>query len=49
MFAFRNFSGRLFLGSNAMWDDVMISPFGILVGIGLVAICLFVHGIVGVM
>ena len=32
-----------------MWDDVMISPFGILIGIGWVAVFLFVHGVVGVM
>ena len=32
-----------------MWDDVMISPFGILIGIGLVAVCLFLNGVVGVM
>ena len=49
MFALRDFSGRLFLGSNAIWDDVMISPFGILIGIGLFAVCLSVHGVVGVM
>ena len=32
-----------------MWDNVMISPFGILIGIGWVAVCLFLHGVVGVM
>ena len=32
-----------------MWDDVIISPFGILLGIGWVAVYLFVHGIFGVM
>ena len=32
-----------------MWDDVMISPFSILIGIDWVAVCLFVHGVVGVM
>ena len=32
-----------------MWDDVMISPFGILIGIIWVAVCLFLHGVVGVM
>ena len=32
-----------------MWDDVMISPFGILIGIVWVDVCLFVHGVVGVM
>ena len=41
--------GRLCWGSIAMWDDVMISPFGILIGISWVAVCLFVHGVVGVM
>ena len=41
--------GSLCCWSNAMWDDVMISPFGILIGIGWVAVCLFVHGVVGVM
>ena len=45
----RALSGRLCCGSNPMWDDVMISPFGILIGIGLFAVCLFVHGVVGVM
>ena len=42
-------SGRLFCGSNAMWVDVMISPFGILIGIICFAICFSVHGVVGVM
>ena len=49
MCAWRAFSGRLCWRSSAMWDDVMISPFGILLGIGSVAVCLFVHGVVGVM
>ena len=48
MCALRALSGGLCCGSNSMWDDVMISPFGILIGIGWVAVCLFVHGIVGV-
>ena len=30
-----------------MWDDVMISPFGILIGIGFFAVCLSVCGVVG--
>ena len=49
MCAWRYLSGRLCWGSSVMWDDVMISPFGILIGIGWVAVCLFVHGVVGVM
>ena len=49
MCALRALSGRLCCGSNSMWDDVMISPFGILIGISWVAVCLFVHGVVGVM
>ena len=32
-----------------MWDDVMISPFGIFFGIGRVSFCLFVHGVFGLM
>ena len=36
-------------GGSVMWDDVMISPFGIFIGIGWVDVCLFVHGVVGVM
>ena len=31
-----------------MLDNVMISPFVILIGISLFAVCLFVHGVVGV-
>ena len=42
-------SGRFCWGGSAMWDDVMISQFGILIGIVWVAVCLFVHGVVGVM
>ena len=49
MCAWSALSGRLCCGSSAMWDDVMISPFGILIGIGWDAVCLFVHGVVGVM
>ena len=49
MCAWRALSGRLCCGSSAMWDDVMISPFGILIGIVWVAVCLFVHGVVCVM
>ena len=45
----RALSGRLCCGSNATWVDVMISPFGILIGIALFAVCLSVHGVVGVM
>ena len=41
MCAWRALSGGLCCGSSAMWDDVMISPIGILIGIGLVAVCLF--------
>ena len=48
MCAWRALSGRLCCGSSAIWDDVMISPFSILIGIGWVAVCLFVHGFVGV-
>ena len=48
MCAWRALSGRLCWGSSVMWDDVMISPFGILVGIDWVAVCLFVHGVFGV-
>ena len=32
-----------------MCNNVMISPFGILIGIGWFAVCLFVHVVVGVM
>ena len=46
--AWRALSGRLCWGSSVIWDDVMISPFVILIGIGWVAVCLFVHGVVGV-
>ena len=49
MCALRALSGRLCWGSSAMWDEVMISPFGILIGIGWVAVCLFIHGVFGVM
>ena len=49
MCAWRALSGKLCWGSSAMWDDVMISQFGILIGIGWVAVCLFVHDVVGVM
>ena len=41
--------GRLCCGSNSMWVDVMIFPFGILIGIGLFAIRLSTHGVVVVM
>ena len=49
MCALCDLSGRLCWGSSAMSDDVMLSPFGILIGIGWVAVCLFVHGVDGVM
>ena len=49
MCALRDFSGRLCCGSNAMWVNVIISPFGTLIGIGLIAICLSTHGVVVVM
>ena len=49
MCAWRDLSGRLYWGSSAMWDDVMISTFGILIGIVWVAVFLFMHGVVGVM
>ena len=49
MCALRFLSGRLCCGSNYTCVDVMISPFGILIGIGLFAVCLFVHGVVVVM
>ena len=49
MCALRALSGRLCCGSNYMWGDVMISPFGILIVIGCIAAFLFVHGVVGLM
>ena len=49
MCVLRALSGRLCCGSNAMRVDVMISPFGILICIGLFDVCLSVHGVVGVM
>ena len=49
MCAWRALSGGCVGGGSAVWDDVMISPFGILIGIGWVAVCLFVHGVVGLM
>ena len=49
MCAWGAFSGRLCWGSSAMWDDVMISPLSILIDIGWVAVCLFMHGVVGAM
>ena len=49
MCAWLTLSGKLCWGISAMWDDMMISPFYILIGIGWVAVCLFVHGVVGVM
>ena len=49
MLVLRALSVRLCWGSSAMWDDVMISPFVILIGIGWVAVCLLVHVVVGVM
>ena len=49
MCALRAFYGRLCCGINDMWFDVMISTFGILIGIGLFAICLSTHGVVVVM
>ena len=49
MCALRALSGRLCYGSNNMWVDVMISPFGILICIGLFDICLSVNGVVSVM
>ena len=42
-------SGRLCWGISATWDDLMIYPFGILIGIGWVPVCLLVHSVVGVM
>ena len=48
MCALRALSSRLCCGGNVIWVDVMISPFGILFGIGLFAIYLSVHGVVGV-
>ena len=39
MCALRALSGRLCWGGSAMWDNVMISPFYILIGIGWVAVC----------
>ena len=48
MCAWRALSGKLCWGNSVMWYDVMISPFGVLIGIGWVAVCLFVHGVVGV-
>ena len=49
MCALRALSGRLCFGSNAMWVDVMISPFGILIGIGFFEIRLYTHGVFVVM
>ena len=49
MCALRAFYGRLCCGSNATWVDVMISPFDILIGMGLFAIRLSTHGVVVVM
>ena len=49
MCALPDLSGRLCWGSSAMSDDVMLSPFGILIGIGWIAACLFVNGVVDVM
>ena len=49
MCALRDLSSRLCCGSTATWVDVMFSPFGILIGIGLFAVCLLVHGVVDVM
>ena len=46
MCALRDLSRRLCCGSNYMWVDVMISSFGILIGIRLFAICLSMHGVV---
>ena len=43
--ALRALSGRLCCGSKAMWVDLMISPFKILIGIGLFAIRLSTHGV----
>ena len=45
----RALSGRLCCGSSATLVDVMISPFGILIAIRFFAVCLSVHGVVGVM
>ena len=42
----RALSVRLCFGSNAMWVNVMISPFGILIGIGLFAIRLSMNCVV---
>ena len=49
MCALRALSGRLCCGINDMWVNVMISPFGILIGIGLFTVYLSVHVVVGVM
>ena len=49
MCALRALSGMFYCGSNAMWVGVMISPFGILIGIGLFDICLSMHGVAVVM
>ena len=49
MCALCELSGRLCCGSNAMWVDLMISPFGILIGIGFFAIHLSMHGVFVVM
>ena len=42
----RALSGMLCCVSNAMLFNVMISPLGILIGIGLFAIRLSTHGVV---
>ena len=49
MCALRALSGRLCCGSNSMWVNVMISPFGIVIGIDFFAILLSTHGVVVVM
>ena len=48
MCSLRALSVRLCCGINDTWVNVMISPLGILIGIGLFAVCLSVHGVVGV-
>ena len=49
MCALRALYGRLCCGSNAMWVSVIISPFGILIGIRLFATRLSTHNVFVVM
>ena len=48
MWDFRAGSGRFCWGNNAKCVDQMMSPFGILIGIGFFVTVLFTHGVVAV-